>query len=161
MERCSHKKLRLLTISPVFYKKKSHPELWPLVDLMGSLNTNCPFSCSPHYVWALVYLSGRKKWLEVCLRMKLDYCLHLPQMLKLSLINIVRSLGCTDLLLSLGKIFFTKYSFIWFLAALGFHCCLQAFSTCGKQPGLWCKSFSSCRAQALGRKGFSSCGVQA
>ena len=88
LERCSHEKLHLLTIFPVLYKKKSHPELWLLVDLMGSLNTNCPVSCSPHYVsWLLVYLSGRKKWLEVRLRMKLDYWLHLPQILKLSLIN--------------------------------------------------------------------------
>ena len=45
-----------------------------------------------------------------------------------------------------------------FLAALGFHCCAQAFSSCSKQGLLsscsaqdsHCSGFSHCRAQALG-----------
>ena len=43
-----------------------------------------------------------------------------------------------------------------FLAALGFHCCMRAFSGCGKQGllsscGMWashCSGFSCCRAWA-------------
>ena len=58
--------------------------------------------------------------------------------------------------------------FILFLAALHLLCCARAFSrwgkwgdsSCGAQAS-HCGGFSCRRAQALGLKGFSSCGVQA
>ena len=55
------------------------------------------------------------------------------------------------------------------MAALGLHCYARAFSSwgkwgllssCGAQAS-YCSSFSCCRAQPLGRAGFSSCGTQA
>ena len=59
--------------------------------------------------------------------------------------------------------FFRKKNYI-FLALLGPHCCMQAFSSCSKRGllsscGEWashCRGFPSCRAQALGR-GLMSC----
>ena len=66
--------------------------------------------------------------------------------------------------------FFFNYLFVYFtLTVLGLHCCVRAFSGCGKQGlltscGAWAShgsSFSCCRAQALGLAGFSSYGVQA
>ena len=63
-----------------------------------------------------------------------------------------------------------------FLAALGFCCCAQAFSSCGKQGLLFCcgarashcGGFSCCRAWALGTPAsvvvahrLSSCGARA
>ena len=80
--------------------------------------------------------------------------------------------------------FFILFIYL-FLAALGLHCCAQAFSSCGKQgplfavvhglhPWRWLflhlhgGGFSYCRAQALGAwasivvaHGLSSCGSQA
>ena len=47
-----------------------------------------------------------------------------------------------------------------FLAALGLHCCMQAFSSCGAQVS-HCSGFSCFGAQALGYVGFSSCGTGA
>ena len=35
----------------------------------------------------------------------------------------------------------------FFLAALGLHCCMQAFSSCGERAS--CGDFSCCRAGAL------------
>ena len=55
-----------------------------------------------------------------------------------------------------------------YLAVLGLHCCMQAFSSC-REKGLFsscgvrashCSGFC-CGAQALGCVGFSSCGTQA
>ena len=54
----------------------------------------------------------------------------------------------------LGNFLFKHFQFILFLAALGFHCCMWAFSSCSVQ-GL----FSSCSAQASHRSGFSCCGA--
>ena len=56
-----------------------------------------------------------------------------------------------------------------FLAALGLHCCAQAFPSCDKWGLLsscstWafhCLGFSHCGAWALGCAGFSGCGLQA
>ena len=70
--------------------------------------------------------------------------------------------------------FFKIYFIYLFLAALGLHCCMQAFSSCGEQGllfvsvcGLLIAVASRCRAQALGvasvvvARGFSSCGSRA
>ena len=61
---------------------------------------------------------------------------------------------------------FLKY-FILFLAALGLHCCTQAFSSCGVRAS-HCSGFSCCGARALGARasvvvarGLSSCGSRA
>ena len=65
--------------------------------------------------------------------------------------------------------------FILFLAALGLHCCTQAFSSCGERSTLCCGAgashcggFSCCGARALGTRasvfvvrGLSSCGSRA
>ena len=51
---------------------------------------------------------------------------------------------------------FKMFIIFLFLAALGLHCCAQAFSSCGEW-GL----FSSCGAQASGYRGFSCSGAQA
>ena len=52
-----------------------------------------------------------------------------------------------------------------FSAALGLHCCTQAFSSCGKQGLLFVAVhvllIACCGAQAPGRVGFSSCGFWA
>ena len=54
-------------------------------------------------------------------------------------------------------IYFFKVYVFTFLAALGFHCCTQAFSSCGEQRLLFvavlashCGGFSCCGARALG-----------
>ena len=54
-----------------------------------------------------------------------------------------------------------------FLSALGLHCCMWAFSSCGVQAS-HCSGFSCCGARALGVQasvveahGLSSCGSQA
>ena len=55
-----------------------------------------------------------------------------------------------------------------FLTVLGLHCCVWAFSGCGKQ-GLLSSvlrashsgGFSCCGAQALGQSDFSGCGTRA
>ena len=76
-----------------------------------------------------------------------------------------------------GLIFLYIYKLIYlFLAALGLHCCAQAFSSCGEagatlRYGAWashCSGFSCCKAQALGTRAsvvvaheFSSCGSRA
>ena len=64
---------------------------------------------------------------------------------------------------------FLKYLLIYFLALLGLPCCTWAFSSCREQGppascGAWtalCGGFSYCVAWALGREGFSSCGLPA
>ena len=56
-----------------------------------------------------------------------------------------------------------------FLAALGLHCCMQAFSSCSERgpcsscsvQASHCGGFSCCRSQALGCTGFCSCGTRA
>ena len=65
-------------------------------------------------------------------------------------------------------IYFIHLVFILFLGALGLHCCMQAFSSCGEQEllsscSVWVShcSGSSCGALALKPMGFSSCGAQA
>ena len=58
---------------------------------------------------------------------------------------------------------------LFFLAALGLHCCTQVFSSCGKQGLLsscgaqasHCNGVSCRRAGALGHADFSSCASQA
>ena len=66
------------------------------------------------------------------------------------------------------KMYIYTYIFIYF-AALGLHCCTQAFSSCGEW-GLFsscgkrashCSGFSCCRARVLGCAGVRSCGVWA
>ena len=67
------------------------------------------------------------------------------------------------------------FYFIYFLVALGLHCCVWAFSSCGEQGllflavhGLIVVGFSCCGAQDLGVRasvvvvhGLSSCGSRA
>ena len=56
-----------------------------------------------------------------------------------------------------------------FLASLGLHCSVQAFSSCGEWGLLsscgartsQCSGFSNCGARTLRRVGFSSCGARA
>ena len=55
--------------------------------------------------------------------------------------------------------FFNVFFIYLLLAALGLHCCTQAFSSCGAQAS-HCSGFSCCGARALGRVGFRSCGPQ-
>ena len=60
------------------------------------------------------------------------------------------------------------FFFLKFLAALGLHCCVRAFSSCSEYCGAQashCGGFSCCRAQAPGAQasvvaahGLSSCG---
>ena len=65
-----------------------------------------------------------------------------------------------------GIIFFKFFFLSFFMAVLGLHCCVQAFSSCSESGllsscGAWvshCSGFSCCRAQALGYWEFSSCG---
>ena len=65
------------------------------------------------------------------------------------------------------KKFFNIFIYL-LLAALGLHCCVQAFSTCGEWglPASYgarashCSGFP-CEPQALGHVGFSSCGTWA
>ena len=54
------------------------------------------------------------------------------------------------------SILFFSFYFYLFLAVLGLHCCLGAFSSCGEQGLL-----SSCSSWAFHCGGFSCCGTQA
>ena len=67
------------------------------------------------------------------------------------------------------SLFLKKKWFNLFLAVLGLHCCMSAFSSCSK-PGVLsscsaqaspCSGFSCCRAYTLERVAFSSCGALA
>ena len=56
-----------------------------------------------------------------------------------------------------------------FLAVLGLHCCVRAFSSCGfwgllsscSAQAFHCGGFSCCRTWTLGHEGFSSCSTWA
>ena len=98
-----------------------------------------------------------------------------------SVIRLAVSLGvlCSHcLLVDEGLFFFINLFFIYlFLAALGLHCCEQAFSSCGELGLLFIAvrglliavaSLVACRAWALGTRasvavtrGLSSCGSRA
>ena len=75
--------------------------------------------------------------------------------------------SCSNLDIFFFKILFIIYSFF---AVLGLLCCAQTFSSCGEwellsinSSGVWashCSGFS-CRAQAPGHAGFSSCDKRA
>ena len=75
--------------------------------------------------------------------------------------------------MSLSLLFLKNFIYL-FLAALGLHCCAQAFSSCGKRGLLFVArtshrgGFSCCGAWALGAqasvvaaRGLSSCGSRA
>ena len=58
--------------------------------------------------------------------------------------------------------------FFFFLAALGFHCCIRAFSSCGKQgilfvavPELFLPWLLQLQSMSFRHAGFSSCGAGA
>ena len=60
--------------------------------------------------------------------------------------------------LNIPYVLFKKKFYL--LVALCLHCCMWAFSSCGRQASCCC-GFSYCGAQTVGRTGFSSCGTQA
>ena len=66
-------------------------------------------------------------------------------------------------------VFFFKLFIYLFLAALGLHCCAQAFSSCGErgatlrcnEQASHCGGFSCWRSMGSRHVGFSSCGIRA
>ena len=71
---------------------------------------------------------------------------------KVSHLQLIGWLKVNNFLQELKK----KKKHLIFLAALGLHCCIQAFPPCGE----W-ELFSSCRAQASQCGSFSCCGARA